>query len=379
MTPNELSTLKRFVTSNNSFCAALNGESSIPLDFPLKIELIIYYLTINKKNLLSSNIPYKEVLLSLIENQNFVFEDDILLVEGTPFTIELLTSLINQIESSKIEEANNKIVYLTNINREPKIHRAQTGQVIQFKEASRRVFYTSLESSIIFERTAKVNQDTISYINRTKSDYIALVNDIVLKALSNELEGYNSKYLKVIAAYLRLYPFLVYLSGKKTIPYEEIRLPQGQIGLRKTTFNNPLISEIEKEISTIMSREERLLLKRDVLESSKNFNGKVITILEQELLDIEKEKANLFYGLFLLRNSPELYNENLLTYLIKAFQAGTIDINRFVVNPIIKSFFVNNETAEFHCSMRLETLSNLINPEELLPLLIEQKALKLDV
>ncbi len=379
MTSNELSTLKRFVSSNNSFCAAINNDSNIPLEFPLKIELIIYYLTLNKKILLSSDIQHKEVLLSLIENHNFVFDNDILLIEGIPFTIELLTSIINQIESSKLQEANNKIIYLTHINKEPKLHRAQMGQVIQFKEASRKAFYTSLESSIIFERTTKINQDTISYISKTRSDYIALVNDIVLKALSNELDSYNQKYLKIIASYLQLYPFMVYLKDKKDIPFEEIKLPQGQIGLRTTTFDNPLITEIEKNLSAIMSREERLLVKRDVLEASKNFNGKVITILEQELLDIEKEKANLFYGLFLLKNSPELYNENLLTYLVKSFQAGTIDINRFIANPIIKSFFVNEENTEFHCSMRLDTLSNLINPEELLHLLTEQKTLKLDV
>ena len=66
-------------------------------------------------------------------------------------------------------------------------------------------------------------------------------------------------------------------------------------------------------------------------------------------------------------------------YITKSYQSGTIEINRFLANPIIKLFYIKNNQTEFHCSMRLDTLFNLINSSYLLEKTSEQKKLKLEV
>lgn len=380
MTSKEFDTLNRFVISNNSFCNALNKGVAPVLDSTLKIELIIYYLTLNKEYLSSLNTPYKELYLSLIENHSYIIEDNYLLTEGIIITLESLINLVNEIEHSKTEN-NGKVIYFTNtnINHEPKIMRPQKSQIIQFSDAQKNIFYTSSERANIFERTTRVDQDTLPYINRTRHDFIVLMNDIILNALNDNLEGYNPKYLKVIAAYLKIFPFTVYAKDKKEIPFSEIELPKNEIGIRKTTIRNPLIDEIEKKLTLLIQRENCLFFERERFELDFSVSTKVLTLIEQELMEIEKEKNNYFFGLYVLKNSPELYNENLLTYITKSFHSGTIEINRFLANPIIKLFYIEHSKTEFHSSMRLDTLLKLINPDELLAKVSTQKSLKMEV
>ena len=266
MTVKEFNTFKKFVVSNNSFYNVINNEE-IVLDSTIKIELIIYYFTLNKEYLKQLDSPCKELYFSIIEDHNYIIEDDYLLIDGIPITLETLIDLVNKIEQNK-QDPIGKVIYFTNsnINREPKIIRPQKGQIIHFREVQKNIFYTTLERALIFERTINVNQDTLPYINRTKNDFIALMNDMILRALNSNLNGYNVKYLKVLAAYLNLFPFMVYAKNKKTLPFEELNLPQSDIGLRKTTINNPLIDEIEKKLKVLMKRENQLLLERDRFE-----------------------------------------------------------------------------------------------------------------
>ena len=61
MTQNELNTFKTFVNSNKYFSNALNN-GTIYIDSNIKIELIIYYLTINEKYITESLTPYNKLL-----------------------------------------------------------------------------------------------------------------------------------------------------------------------------------------------------------------------------------------------------------------------------------------------------------------------------
>lgn len=367
MSQKEFQTIKTLVTSNKYFCNALNSGKNISLDFNIKIELIIYYLTLNQEYLSKISNPSKDLFLSLIENHNYVIETEYLLIEETTVTLEDLINVVKEIERSKTEPSG-KVIYFTNsnTNREPKIIRPQKNQIIQFSEAQKNMFYSTLERATIYERTTKIDQVTLPYISRTKHDYIALVNDIVLRGIYDNLEGYNLKYLKVIASYLRLYPFTIYAKNKIDLPYQKLSLPQNEIGLRKATYNNPLTDEIEKKIALLVKRENRLIYEREKFEHDLSIKTIVLTHIEQELITINKEKNSLFFTLYILRNSPELYNETVLTFLTKAFTEGTVEINRFIANPIVKLFYIEDNQTKFHCSMRLNTLFNIFNPNELI-------------
>lgn len=376
MTIGELNTLKTLVVSNNSFCNALKGRPPYNLDNPLIVELIIYYLTLNKEDLINLDISNKDLYLTLVEEQNYIIENDYILIDETIIPIDSLKELVNQIEDKKNNHPN-RVIYFTNsnVNKEPKIHRPQKGQIIHFKEAQRNLFYTTLERAMIYERTTEVNFETLPYINRIKYDFVALVNDIVLKAINSNLDEYNPKYLKVVASYLKLYPFLTYAKNKANLSYSDLSIPQREIGLRKMTYDNDLIDDIENKLALLIKREERLVYEREKYERDFSINTNVLIHIEQELIDIEKQKTDYFVKLYLLRTSNEIYNENILKYLTKSFEQGYIEINRFLANPLIKSFFINDDDTEFYSIIRLDTLVNLFDPNILLEQLEPQKRL----
>lgn len=380
MTQNELNTFKTFVNSNKYFSNALNN-GTIYIDSNIKIELIIYYLTINEKYITESLTPYNKLLHNLITLQNYTINGENIIIEDTIISIPELIILINKIEQTKIKDSSKKIIYLTTptLPKEPKINKSyKSGQILHFSEAARQNYYTNVERGIIFERTTKINDQTLPYISTTQSEFIALVNDIVLKVLNGRIEEYNPKYLKVIAAYLTLYPFITYLRNKQEIPFEELNINQHLIGTRKMQIKNKHLSDIEKRIILLNKRENSLLNERDLLEKSPSLNPIILTRIEQERLDIEKERTGLMFTMYVLKTSPELYNSNLLNYIVKSFEKGYIEINRFFSNPIIKLFYIEDNETKFHSSMRLDTLSNIIDFESILSR-VEGKRLKKEV
>lgn len=380
MTQNELNTFRSFVQSNKSFSDALN-KGTIYMDSNIKIELIIYYLTINKKYITESLTPYNELLHNLITLQNYTINGENLIIEDTIIPLTELIKLINKIEQTKITDSSKKIIYLTTppLPKEPKISKSyKGGQILRFSDAARQNYYTNVERGVVFERTTKINEQTMPYISTTQSEFIALVNDIVLKVLNNEIEGYNPKYLKVIAAYLTLYPFITYLRNKQEIPFEKMHINQHTIGTRKMQISNKYLSDIEKQIILLNNRENSLLNERDLLEVSPTLNPIILTRIEQEIMDIEKERTGLMFTMYVLKTSPELYNSNLLNYIVKSFETGYVEINRFFSNPIIKLFYIEDNETKFHSSMRLDTLSNIIDLDSILSI-VEGKRLKKEV
>lgn len=378
MSSNELNTLRNFINSNNSFCNALRNEAPLYLDSTIKIELIIYYLTLNKPYIKQSLGTEADIFTSLIESQDFILTGDTLVFNGLTFNLEYLINIVHKIEESKQLSYSKKIIYLKP-NKEPKAPKPlKKAQVIQISEVRRGAFYTALEKGLVFERTLRVNDDTINYINSTREDFKELMNTIIVKSLSSNLDEYDRKYLKVLSSYLNLYPFTTYLRGKKTVPYSELSLKQNEIGLRKTTHNNSFISELERKIELLIKREAFLERQIENYEADISVSNRILTTTEQELLSIKKEKLAYFVELYNLQHTPEIYNENLLSYLASCYEAGYVEINRFFQNPIIKLFYVDNERVEFHCSLRLDTLINLFDSSHLLSILEDQKKLKIE-
>ena len=86
MTQNELNTFKTFVNSNKYFSNALNN-GTIYIDSNIKIELIIYYLTINEKYITESLTPYNKLLHNLITLQNYTINGENIIIEDTIISI----------------------------------------------------------------------------------------------------------------------------------------------------------------------------------------------------------------------------------------------------------------------------------------------------
>ena len=384
MTQKVLNTLRNFISSNNAFCDALKQEQ-IYMDDNILLELIIYYLRLNKSalNILPEQDRY--LINELINRHNFYISDNKIIIGEQQVSITYLKHLVLELDSQISPLQKGKVIYLHDIStKELRIrsHQYTTGaklRVIPFDDTKVTTYYTHVDREREYEITSKINPKTRRYIRETKDNFIALVNDIVHKALTNSLDDYSIKYLKVIASYLQLYPFTTYLNGKRKVPYEVLTIDQNKIGIRKTTYSNPDLNRLKRELVSLLRYQQQLEYEQEREVHDENIKSHQLTLTEQALLNVDKDKLRTMLEIYELEHSPKIYNRNLIEHIAQSYEEGTISINRFFANPLLRIFLVEDNKSYFHCSIHLETLFNLINSNQLLEEIEEQKVLKLPI
>ena len=384
MTQKVHNTLRNFISSNNAFCDALKQEQ-IYIDDNILLELIIYYLRLNKSalNILPEQDRY--LINELINRHNFYISDNKVIIGEHQVSITYLKHLVLELDSQISPLQKGKVIYLHDIStKELRIrsHQYTTGaklRVIPFDDTKVTTYYTHVDREREYEITSKINPKTRRYIRETKDNFIALVNDIVHKALTNSLDDYSIKYLKVIASYLQLYPFTTYLNGKRKVPYEVLTIDQNKIGIRKTTYSNPELNRLKRELVSLLRYQQQLEYEQEREAHDENIKSHQLTLTEQALLNVDKDKLRTMLEIYELEHSPSIYNKNLIEHLALSFEQGTVSINRFFANPLLRIFLNDSENSYFHCSIHLETLFNLVNTNQLLEELEDNKILRLPV
>lgn len=379
MTKKELETAKKFITSNNSFYSDLIHGIVPKADSVIKYELILLYFQLNIKFLRELNLHH---LISLLEGQNFVLENEYILYDSNPISLSSLIETIQKIEDYKYKRNSHKVVSLypqTPSQNDEEIKKYPDCKVISFNRVKREVFSNMTERSIVYERTIIVNPDTLPYIEDVNRNFLELLEDMIKKYLSGTIENYNLNYLKVLYSYLSLYPFTTYLQGKIPVPFANLSLPQNEIGLRKSTYQDEYIKELEKSVKQI-SHHKMALRHRQSEISFESINGsREITKLEEGILRSDNQLFNYLFELYMIKSSPEIYNENLLKYVVASFIQGNIEINQLFQNPVIRMFYIENNQTKFYCAMRLDTLMNLLSPDKALELIGDVKKLKKEI
>lgn len=384
MTQKVFNTAKNFITSNNAFCTALKQEQ-IELDNYIIFELIIYYLTLNKSLLHHLPDEDRKLINEIINKQNFYIENNKIIVGDIPISLSYLRQIVLELEEQVKPSLQGRIMYLHDLSTKDlriKSHHYTPStklRVIPIEEGKKNTYYTSVSREVEYERTTKVNPRTKPYIKESKDNYIALVNDIVHKAITNNLDNYSIKYLKVIASYLQLYPFTTYLHDKKRVPYEVLTIDHNKIGIRKTTHTNPELNRLKRELISLMRYQQQLEYEQEREAQDEHIKPHQLTLTEQAILNVDKAKLRTILEIYELEHSPTIYNQNLIEHLALSFEDGTISINRFFANPLLRVFLINDDTSYFHCSIHLETLFNLVDTNQLLNEMEEQKVLKLPV
>ena len=384
MTQKVHNTLRNFISSNNAFCDALKQEQ-IYIDDNILLELIIYYLRLNKSalNILPEQDRY--LINELINRHNFYISDNKVVIGEHEVSITYLKHLVLELDSQISPLQKGRVIYLHDIStKELRIrsHQYTTGaklRVIPFDDTKVTTYYTHVDREREYEITSKINPKTRRYIRETKDNFIALVNDIVHKALTNSLDDYSIKYLKVIASYLQLYPFTTYLNGKRKVPYEVLTIDQNKIGIRKTTYSNPELNRLKRELISLLRYQQQLEYDQEREVHDEHIKSHQLTLTEQALLNIDKDKLRTMLEIYELEHSPSIYNKNLIEHLALSFEQGTVSINRFFANPLLRIFLNDSENSYFHCSIHLETLFNLVNTNQLLEELEDNKILRLPV
>lgn len=384
MTQKVQNTLRNFISSNNAFCDALR-QDQIYLDNNIIFELIIYYLTLNKNILHMLPEQDRYYLNEIIHKQNFTIENDKILVGDTSLSIAYLREIVLEIEEKLKPSIKGKVMYLNDHSiKDFKVVTthyppAARLKVIPFEASKKSTYYTLVNREVEYERTTRINSKTRPYIKESKDNFIALVNDIVHKALTSNLDDYSIKYLKVIASYIQLYPFTTYLTNKKTVPYEVLTIDHNKIGIRKTTHTEPELNRLKRELRNLLRYQQQLEYEQEQEAHDEHVKSHQLTITEQAILNVDKTKLKTILEIYELEHSPKIYNRNLIENLALSFEDGTISINRFFANPLLRIFLIDNEYSYFHCSIHLETLFNLIDSNLLLNELEEQKILRLPV
>ena len=384
MTQKVSNTLRNFITSNNAFCAALK-QDQIELDNNILLELIIYYLTLNKNVINMLPEQDRKLINELINKQNFYINNNHIVVGETPISLSYLRQIVLELENQIKPSLRGRIMYFQDLStkdlkmRSTRYTPSSKLRVIPIEEGKKNTYYTLVSREIEYERTTKVNPRTKPYIKESKDNYIALVNDIVHKALTNNLDNYSIKYLKVIASYLQLYPFTTYLHGKKRVPYEVLTIDHNKIGIRKTTYTEPEINRLRRELNSLLRYQQQLEYEQEKEVHDEHIKPHQLTITEQAILNVDKAKLKTILEIYELEHSPNIYNKNLIEHLALSFEEGTISINRFFANPLLRIFLIDDDTSYFHCSIHLDTLFHLIDTNQLLDELEEQKILRLPV
>lgn len=384
MTQKVHNTLRNFISSNNAFCDALKQER-IYIDDNILLELIIYYLRLNKSalNILPEQDRY--LINELINRHNFYISDNKIVIGEHEVSITYLKHLVLELDSQISPLQKGRVIYLHDIStKELRIrsHQYTTGaklRVIPFDDIKATTYYTHVDREREYEITSKINPKTRRYIRETKDNFITLVNDIVHKALTNSLDDYSIKYLKVIASYLQLYPFTTYLNGKRKVPYEVLTIDQNKIGIRKTTYSNPELNRLKRELVSLLRYQQQLEYDQEREVHDEHIKSHQLTLTEQALLNVDKDKLRTMLEIYELEHSPSIYNKNLIEHLALSFEQGTVSINRFFANPLLRIFLNDSENSYFHCSIHLETLFNLVNTNQLLEELEDNKVLRLPV
>ena len=115
MTRKVHNTLRNFISSNNAFCDALKQEQ-IYMDDNILLELIIYYLRLNKSalNILPEQDRY--LINELINRHNFYISDNKVIIGEHQVSITYLKHLVLELDSQISPLQKGKVIYLHDIS-----------------------------------------------------------------------------------------------------------------------------------------------------------------------------------------------------------------------------------------------------------------------
>lgn len=356
MTQQELNTYQNFIDTNNSFLSDIKSFTPVIPNIYLKVELLILYLH-HKCNCELTGPITNPTIISLFSN-NFYIEDNYIVINEQRYTIEELISIVKNIRFHKCEQ-------LTFINpRESKpLENPTNCRVIDLNRYLFVPNYTLTERGTIFERTCKVDNDTIPYIDEINNRFTSLIEHLIIDIFGDNMDLDEDTYYNVLGAFLKLYPFAGYAANKKTIPYEDISLPLNEIGLTKVKYDDEYLKDLRKKIQSINLQIQRIVRDTEIIISSGFISNK--SILERnnrQVIYLNSEIARLLYEYNEYSHNPEVLNDIFFKYIYEAFVHGNVIINEYFADPIIKFFTIEGKEVTSYIAIHLKTLLRIIDP-----------------
>ena len=367
MKEQRLNTLKAFINSNKSFFCALENNEPPYLDDYLKVELLLIYF--------NNNLPYikmhyprmYDLISSMLSTSNYYIENGNICYEDHIYSIVSLENLAMQIadyiKDNAVENCNNDFDITTN-----------DCKIYTIKQSRNHLDYDMSDRELMFQYTTTIDQDTLPYINKVKTDFNRFINFVCLHLLKHDFTPLDYRHLQVIYAYFNLYPSLLYGRDLIEVPFEVLNIPQNKIGLAKITHSHPAIVNLNKKLKEITIKLKALYAQHKLLLD--NNLGTSYTV-KKRINELEHQETSILNQIFINVHHKNIYNSSLLKYALKSFIQGFADINNLFHNPVIKLFYIADNDTEFFCAMHLDTLINLIDNDRLLNLIDDHPVLML--
>ncbi len=372
-------TIGQFIKSNKSFYNALYSTGYPSIDFYIKIELLILYYRYNLSSISQLSPSKQNIIYNLLDGKYTISHNQIIL-SNQNIPLSYLINLINEIKTinknGKIAKIIPFIAIKSTSEDSPKKEK-NAENIIHLKKIQNSFNYTFKERSYIFEMTQRVDQDTLPFINANQNKINNKISTLIEKILLENYQNYTSFEISLLYTFISFYPFLEYAKEKYEPYLSELNINQSIIGLTKSTYNEPEISNLLAKI-ILLDQKQRQLSERIEYLSINPRNKFKIDSLKKQIKESKNIQQETLIDFYLQTRSPFIYNKNLLQYIMKSIYQSNIYINYSYDDPIIKFYYINNKKVEFYCAIHLSTLINLID-YNILSLPEKDSQLKLEV
>lgn len=372
-------TTGQFIKSNKSFYNALYSTGYPSIDFYIKIELLILYYRYNLSSISQLSSSKQNIIYNLLDGKYTISHNQIIL-SNQSIPLSYLINLINEIKTinkyGKVAKIIPFIAIKSTSEDSPKKEK-NAENIIHLKKIQNSFNYTFKERSYIFEMTQRVDQDTLPFINANQNKINNKISTLIEKILLENYQNYTSFEISLLYTFISFYPFLEYAKEKYEPYLSELNINQSIIGLTKSTYNEPEISNLLAKI-ILLDQKQRQLSERIEYLSINPRNKFKIDSLKKQIKESKNIQQEILIDFYLQTRSPFIYNKNLLQYIMKSIYQSNIYINYSYDDPIIKFYYINNKKVEFYCAIHLSTLINLID-YNILSLPEKDSQLKLEV
>ncbi len=372
-------TVEQFIKSNKSFYNVLYSTGYPSIDFYIKIELLILYYRYNLSSISQLSQSKQNIIYNLLDGKYTISHNQIIL-SNQNIPLSYLINLINEIKTinknGKIAKIIPFIAIKSTSEDSPKKEK-NAENIIHLKKIQNSFNYTFKERSYIFEMTQRVDQDTLPFINANQNKINNKISTLIEKILLENYRNYTSFEISLLYTFISFYPFLEYAKEKYEPYLSELNINQSIIGLTKSTYNEPEISNLLAKI-ILLDQKQRQLSERIEYLSINPRNKFKIDSLKKQIKESKNIQQEILIDFYLQTRSPFIYNKNLLQYIMKSIYQSNIYINYSYDDPIIKFYYINNKKVEFYCAIHLSTLINLID-YNILSLPEKDSQLKLEV
>ena len=372
-------TTGQFIKSNKSFYNALYSTGYPSIDFYIKIELLILYYRYNLSSISQLSSSKQNIIYNLLDGKYTISHNQIIL-SNQSITLSYLINLINEIKTINKNGKVAKIIpfiAIKNTSEDSPKKEKNAENIIHLKKIQNSFNYTFKERSYIFEMTQRVDQDTLPFINANQNKINNKISTLIEKILLENYQNYTSFEISLLYTFISFYPFLEYAKEKYEPYLSELNINQSIIGLTKSTYNEPEISNLLAKI-ILLDQKQRQLSERIEYLSINPRNKFKIDSLKKQIKESKNIQQETLIDFYLQTRSPFIYNKNLLQYIMKSIYQSNIYINYSYDDPIIKFYYINNKKVEFYCAIHLSTLINLID-YNILSLPEKDSQLKLEV